>query len=353
MKTYTLFILFVLANFSYITSQTKPSIENTGTKGTLSEYSGSTTIKEDGTILENFIIDGTLNIQANDVIVRNCLITSGGIYGIRANHGYTGLIVEDCEIRNMRSAAILGDDFIAKRCNIWNSGADGIKPGRNFLIEGCYFHKLGYIDDAHADGIQMVAGGNGIIRGNTFDMPYNVPGYKNSQCIIMLTNNGVIDNVLIENNWIDGGGFSVQVRDKGNGHGIPKNVSVVNNFFGRNHQFATHIVDDGVIVSCNRWEDTNEIIGECKTLSVNNETVNSNFSIYPNPASEKMTLHTPKEIGLLNIYNISGKKVYSSTTDENTTLILKTDTFANGIYIVDFRSKNVYKRSKVVVNHSK
>ena len=351
MKNYVL-LLFLILSTTFNAFAQKPSPENTGTTGTLTEYTGTTTITQDGTTLENYSINGTLNIRANNVTIKNCLIATDGIYGIRANYGHTGLLVENCEIRDMQSAAILGDNFTARNCNIWNSGGDGIKPGNNFLIEGCYFQKLGYKEDAHADGIQMVAGGNGIIRGNTFDMTYDVQGYRNSQCIIILTNNAPIDNILIENNWIDGGGYSVQVRDKGNGHGIPTNVIIKNNLLGRNYQFGTHILDEGVIWSCNRWEDTNELIGTCNSLSVNDQPLQEIISIYPNPASYELHIQLPGNVnGQLSITSIEGKKVYSSQHNNKKMIHIPTNELANGLYILTLKNEKSAISRKILVQN--
>ncbi|WP_219007588.1 T9SS type A sorting domain-containing protein [Aquimarina litoralis] len=351
MKNYLLLLILILSVTFKIHAQ-KPSPDNTGTTGTLTEYTGATTITQDGTTLENYSINGTLNIRANNVTIKNCLIATSGIYGIRANYGHTGLLVENCEIKDMQSAAILGDNFTARNCNIWNSGGDGIKPGNNFLIEGCYFQKLGYKEDAHADGIQMVAGGNGIIRGNTFDMPYDVQGYRNSQCIIILTNNASIDNILIENNWIDGGGYSVQVRDKGNGHGIPTNVDIKNNLLGRNHQFGTHVLDEGVVWSCNRWEDTNELIGSCNSLSVNDESLQSVISIYPNPVSNELHIELSKNVnGQLNISSIEGKKVNSFQINNKKMFQIPTSDLANGLYILTFKNGRSSISRKILVQN--
>ena len=352
MKSHLFILLLLFLSTISAFSQTKPSLENTGTNGTLTTYNGSTTIVEDGTVLKDLIINGSLNIRANNVIVKNCKITTDGFYGIRANFGYTSLLIEDCEISGMKSAAIFGNNFVARRCKIWDSGADGIKPGENFLIEGCYFYNLGYIEDAHADGIQMVAGGNGIIRGNTFDMPFDAPGYKNSQCIIILTNNAPIDDVKIENNWIDGGGYSVQVRDKENGNGIPTNVSITNNLFGRNHQFGTHTIDDGVIWSCNKWEDTNQLIGECNiNLSINDELLQEKIAAYPNPASDQLTITVQKiDECMISIYNLEGGKVYQSLLNSKSTAI-STENWSDGIYFIEYKTENTHTRSKLIIQN--
>ena len=161
----------------------------------------------------------------------------------------------------MTSAAIYGSNFTARRLNIRNSGADGIKPISNFVIENNWIHQLGYISTSHADGIQMVNGGNGIIRNNNFDM---IPGggYKNSNALMIQTNVGAINNLLIEGNWFNGGtNYLIQINDKGTGFGYPTNVRVINNWWGRDYVYGLARFSGGSPeTGGNRWEDTGELI---------------------------------------------------------------------------------------------
>ncbi|QXP59201.1 right-handed parallel beta-helix repeat-containing protein [Olleya sp. HaHaR_3_96] len=344
--------LFLFLSTSSLFSQVKPDANNTGTTGTLTLYTGDANIIEDGAILENLIINGSLNIKAPNVIIRNCLINTTGTYGIRCNYGHENILIEDCEIRGMSSAAVYGSDFTAKRCKVWDSGADGFKPSSNFLIESCYIYKLGYIDDAHADGVQMVAGNNGVIRWNNFAMPYDEPGYHNSQCIIMSTNVGTIDDILIEDNWINGGGYSVQIIDKGNGYGVPTNVSVLNNLFGRDHQFGPKRTDDGVVWQCNTYEDNGEAIGECPALSVESLTMANGIKMYPNPTSDYLNFNFSVDFsGMLFMYDVTGRQVLALTLGDtiDKTVFVNCSEFTSGIYFVKMKSKNKSYATKIII----
>ena len=222
-----------------------PNETNTGPVTDVAEftpYTGRTTIVEDGTVLENFTFEGILRINANNVTIRNCVMSGVGTYAIHIYDGTTGTVIEDCILENMQSAAILGSNFIASRLEIRNSGSDAIKAFHNFTIEDSWFHHLGFLEGAHADGVQMVQGSNGVIRGNHFDMAYDEEGYRNSQCIILGTNDGVIDNILIEGNWLNGGNYCLVVKDKGNGWGDPTNITIINNQFGPDYQFGPQSV---------------------------------------------------------------------------------------------------------------
>ena len=247
----------------------KPGPSNTGITQPLTP-SDSILVKVDGDIIENLDIDGCIKIQANNVTVRNVRIDCSSFYGINIASGNTGTLIEDVEIFGMTSSGVLGSNFVLRRANIHDSGADATKPGSNVVIENSWFHRLGTIPTSHSDGVQMVSGSNVTMRENNFDMPYDLPGYTNSQCMIIQTNNGPIDDILIEGNWLNGGGYCVQINDKGNGHGGPTNVRIVNNKFGRDCQFGIlRFNNSTATLSGNIWQDSGEPIGDDYTTCNN------------------------------------------------------------------------------------
>ena len=230
----------------------KPGLDNTGYTGDLTT-SDFQYAKTDGMVIEGLDLTGPVYVKANNVTIRNCRIT-GGTYGVQANFGKTGLLIEDCEITQSKSAGIFGNDFTARRVYIHNTGADGIKPGNDWVVEYSYITDMGSIEGAHADGVQMVSGSNGTLRYNTFEMPANTTGFENSQVILLKTDSGAIDDITIDNNWINGGGYSVQVR------GTPTDITITNNRFGRDYNYWVIIADVDITWSGNTWEDSGEII---------------------------------------------------------------------------------------------
>jgi hypothetical protein len=135
----------------------KPGLNNTGPYNeSLLEASGSITVREEGAVIENVDITERIKIEANNVTIRNFKINAVGTsYGIIANLGYTGLQVEDGEIFNMNSAAILGTGFTVLRLNIHDSGGDGIKAQGGTeptFVAYSWIHHLGKLPSAHADG---------------------------------------------------------------------------------------------------------------------------------------------------------------------------------------------------------
>jgi hypothetical protein len=237
----------------------QPSEANTGpttAEGSLRRISG-TTITQDGTVLEGVYIEGGVTVNADNVTIRNFKIETSGSYGVQANG--SNLLLEDGEITGMNSAAVYGGNFTARRLFVHNSGNDAFKAQSNVVIEDSYIRELGYAPESHADGVQMVSGSNVTIRGNNFVM-HDQPGYSNSQVVIVQTNNGPVNNVTVENNWINGGGYSVQFRDKNTGYGAPTNITIRNNRFGDDYQFGPWSLDGNPMVCGNVWDDTGALM---------------------------------------------------------------------------------------------
>lgn len=250
---------------------TKPNASNTGFKPNANvQASGSIEVTQQGAVIQDLDINGCIQVKADNVVIRNVRINCGGFYGIKANFGYQNLLIEDVEIVGTKAAGIIGSDFTVRRANIHDVEADAIKSRHNVLIESSWIHRLGTKVGSHSDGVQMVAGGDVIIRGNSIDMPYSLSGYTNSQCIIIQTGIGTIDNILIESNWLNGGGYCVQINDKNKGFGPPTNVVIRNNKFGRDCQFGIfRFGGSSPQLSGNTYEDNGEPVGSDFTLCAN------------------------------------------------------------------------------------
>ncbi len=238
----------------------KPGPGNTGPSDeTLLTPSGSLIITQDGAVIENANITGSVTIRANNVTLRNFRIDGGGtFYGIRANEGYTGGLFEDGEITNIRSAGILGTGFIADRLEIHESGGDGLKvqgSGGPTVVMRSWIHHLGTNDGAHADGNQSRSGQDIQFIGNHCDMPITDPApYKSNACMFLQTAEGPLDNVEIRDNWLNGGNYTIYCNGT--------NIRVIGNRFGREYRYGIRNNCSGPDTrwSGNVWDDTGEAI---------------------------------------------------------------------------------------------
>lgn len=249
----------------------KPDASNTGPTGPVTRTFGGGKIDQawldanngGSRLLEGVRFTSGIKVEVDDLTIRNFGI-DGGTYGVDngifSGSPTAGLVLEDGELTGSASAALLVSNCTARRLHIHTQGIDAIKPFRNVLIEDCYLHHIGYTDGGHADGVQMVSGGDVTIRGCNFDMPADTEGYNHSQVVILSTNNGSISNVVIDGNWINGGVYSINVNDKGKGHGDPSGVVVSNNRFGRDALYGLLNISSPVSLVGNVWDDTGEPI---------------------------------------------------------------------------------------------
>lgn len=232
-------------------SRAKPSASNTGVQpGVTLTPSGSIRVTQNGQVVEKLDIAGEITVLANDVVVRNVRITSGDYYPIRYfDNPTTGLVVEDSEIASTSGNATSGiafANYTARRLNIHGS-ADGLKADSNVLIEDCWIHDLSNGSGEHNDGVQSTGGKGVTIRHN------DISGASNA-CVQTGDENARTEDLTIECNWLDGGGWTLNIR--GAGATVPTGTRIINNRFGRNSGYGPWTIDDPApIVTGNVYDD--------------------------------------------------------------------------------------------------
>lgn len=227
-----------------------PDETNTGVPtGTTLTPSGSITVNTDGAIIEDLDINGQIVVNANNVTIRRVRLTSGDFYPIAYN-GPTGLLVEDCEIIATSynvTAGISFANYTARRVFVTGS-ADGFKANENVLIEDCYVDGLGIGPDTHNDGVQATGGSNVTIRHNTFKLG-DEPGVS---AVIQLGNEWSSNSDwLIEDNLIDGGGWSINASSDPADN---PNAQVLNNRFTRRAGYGAGYIG-GAVWTGNYYDD--------------------------------------------------------------------------------------------------
>ena len=247
----------------------RPWADNTGPSNPSAMVkSGSLSITTDGATYENLDITGDVWIDASNVTIRNFRIdgqfSSSSFYGINIAPGNSGILLEDGEI--MRTGnGIRGLGYTARRIYIHDNNDDGLRPegapgSGPTLIEYCFVEKMGLSDGAHADALQVSGVSDGsydvTLQYNNFYMP--APGTpehpgdaSKASAVIFIAK--PVSNYLIQNNWMNGGGYTVYCG------GNTTDVVWRNNIFGDDYDY------DAVTGSCqnwsgNIWEDTEEPI---------------------------------------------------------------------------------------------
>lgn len=235
-----------------------PGLTNTGYPANQAfTNTNGRTITADNTVIDGEKITGRLTINAKNVAIRNSWIISNSASGSSGNSGTNGTGV----IKILKGASATIDRVTIDGGNnthacIWHEGAsmvvryvncsrvnDGIfswtsmsTPGQgdNFTIEESYIHTLTEATgNGHIDGYQTEGAINGTIRHNTIaiDRGQNAAisiwnSYKSS------------DNILVENNLLAGGGFTVYAEDYSPSEQSPGGGYTVTNIRFENNKFS-------------------------------------------------------------------------------------------------------------------
>jgi hypothetical protein len=223
------------------TSTTQPppgSFPNAGNTGvpagvTLTPYTGSATPAA-GALITGKLVTTCLHIVNPGVVIRNSRIQASCGWIVDAEittAASTWLLIEDSEIIGPASAiGCLGEfGFIARRVEI-RGCANGLDGDRNFTIADSYIHSLPTEGSAqHGDGIQSCCAANVVIRHNTIlgrsgDLSGN--GGNTTSAIILPIANPPAGPILIENNFLGGGAYTLYCA-------TTANQTVRNNTFAR------------------------------------------------------------------------------------------------------------------------
>lgn len=184
-------------------SSSWPDETTTGTSGALTAVPGTATsgtgwawqagdnyvlVNGTGVTVSDLDVSGPIVVNADNVTVSNCKVTSTDSMGIQVLNA-DNVTVEDCECAGSGDENSAGQNMVwidgsnnctVQRCNL-HSGENGIMvSGQDAVIRDNYIHDLLPEDEvptAHTDGIQLFGGneadgchieGNNVIAPHTF-----------------------------------------------------------------------------------------------------------------------------------------------------------------------------------------
>ena len=231
----------------------RPGADSTGvpTGVTLTPYTGPLRITKAGTVIDGKLIDGCLDVRARDVVVKRSRLTCGGIM-IKIEQRTANLTVEDSDLDGANTGFVAGYwNYTLSRVDVHNI-EEGPRVGSNVIIEDSWFHSMhpAGADDAHQDLMQTNGGSNSTIRNNVFDATSTEPGVSFNAAFQVGAEFEPLRNVLVERNWFNGGGYTINIR---NDEGI-SNVLFRDNVFGPRHGYgAVSRADSPGIL----WADSN------------------------------------------------------------------------------------------------
>lgn len=277
----TLFLLIVFCNLTGPDYGDWPYIENTGltNPNNLVIITGDTTITVTGATVQNLDVRGTLTIQAENVTVRNCRVRIGAFWGIVVESGCSGILIEDCEIgkdyRNSSKGILVGTadstEVTIQRCYIHHVG-DGIfggggadpSPRAKLTVQDCYITETRETDGNDSEDTQGDHQGDGmeflgqlrevLIKHNHIDVPTD-----QTSCLLFDAHWGNMENIIIENNLLNGAGYTVYTRIT-DAYTF-EDLTIIDNHFGRDYNFGiwSNDVDTSDLTAYgNVWYDTGE-----------------------------------------------------------------------------------------------
>ncbi|WP_432482803.1 right-handed parallel beta-helix repeat-containing protein [Kineococcus esterisolvens] len=195
-----------------------PGPHDTGVPlGAVLQPSGPLTITEDGRVVENLDVDGCVSVKADDVVLRNVRIRCGHQQRAIVIEGSDrNLLVEDSEIDGLGSTEIaVGWSGYTLRGVEVHDVVDGPRLGSGVTVEDSWIHDMVRVGDLHSDALQSNGGTGIVVRGNTLVPTDTGTGDVLNAAVQLGAENdsGQLSDVLIEGNYLDGGNYSVNVRD--------------------------------------------------------------------------------------------------------------------------------------------
>jgi Ca2+-binding RTX toxin-like protein len=236
-----------------------PDASTTGvTPGTtLKPYSGPTTITQDGTVIENAIINGTLSVKAANVTIKNSVIQNFGWWGIEGE-GAANLRVENSKLIGPGSSAPTNSAILGSGTFVGND-IQGVGIGIQLTdgastVRGNYIHDLGSgVPDPHYDGITALGGqSNSLIEGNTISVPQS----HGTASILIQNTFGPVNDLMVRDNLMLGDpSYSLYVDASRDGGPIT-NVTVEDNYVDRGAYGYFSVTNSDPIIRNNvQWQE--------------------------------------------------------------------------------------------------
>jgi hypothetical protein len=221
----------------------KPDGTNTGVPaGTrLTVHNGNLTIDTPGAVIDSLDIRGFVKVNAPNVLIKNTLIrgttTEKQTSLLLSASDNASVTIQDSELYASYHSwwidGIRGWNITIKRVNIHDVIDSVHIYGNNVSVESSWLHDNVHYDvnpynggdGSHDDGVQIQVGNNIKFVGNNISGAYNA-GVQFTQ------DNGIVSNVQFTNNWLDGGGCTINIAEKG--RGPFQGLVFADNIFGRN-----------------------------------------------------------------------------------------------------------------------
>jgi hypothetical protein len=224
--------------------------------GTSLKAMSGTTISKDGTVIDGAEIRGGVTVTARNVVIRRSRISGSGFWGVYVRGG--SLTLEDTTVSGFDNS-VMGDNYTATRVEVTKANDDGFKIGNDVTIQDSWCHDLVVVPGAHSDCGQVQSGiRNAFVRRNWFD----VGSGDGNAALFLAPDLGptTAGPLVVENNVLGGGNFTVQCVDGGDGKYLITDITIRNNSFLPNSRFGPLRVNVKAVISGNTMKDTQRAI---------------------------------------------------------------------------------------------
>ena len=249
-----------------------PDASNTGVPAgtSLTAYTGPSNVTTANTVISGKTI-GCIQISAPGVVIKNSRISCAGSAVMSEDGTWTGtpLTIQDSEIdcKNSNGTAVAEANFTVLRVNI-HGCENGFDINQNVLIQDSYIHDLYNSSQAHTDGAQLAWGHveNGKIvaaaRNVTFrhNTIYGMGADGSFGTSAIISNRGGDQNILIENNLLAGGAYTLYCEQGATG----SNYRVYDNHFST--RFKSTVGYYGRSTDCSDETQSGNVIHETGQL---------------------------------------------------------------------------------------
>jgi hypothetical protein len=207
----------------------------------LTDYRGPSVITGD-TVIENKRVHSRITIQSGDVVIRNSTLVFDDYYHVLVHGG--SVRIEHSEFDGLKTTTHADDlgvsgSNVTVRWSTFRGLVNAMRLGDDSTAEHNVISDPNDVyPPAHSDGIEVYGGTNVVIRSNTIDI---TGGSGETGAVNIATDFGDISNVLVEDNDLTGGTYSLYVRSA-RGH-LVSGVTVKDNRWHTPHIYGTHSVE--------------------------------------------------------------------------------------------------------------
>lgn len=287
-----------------------PDATNTGVLSgvTLTPHAGDLVINTPGAVISGLDITGTVYINAPNVTLENCKVTSTD-WSVVNISGVTGTIIQDCTISGTGNGpagqgGISGTGTFLR--NDISGTSDGIQVvGSNTVVQDNYIHDLQASGtESHYDGIQLDGGFNNVT------IEHNTVIGRDTSCVMITNDFGGMDNIVVDKNLLLGqndAAATIYVYEKANLPGQITDVQVTNNALGKGQWYWGDIQLTEPVWTNNVDYATGKIVSADGTLSSAPVT---------QPATQPSAPSVPAIASFSNDSGVAGDKITNDNTLE-------------------------------------